>query len=813
MKSKWRIEKTVTDGRVFYPRIPLEKSPDVDTRMLPVGRVSVDNVSFGDLVREFAGEMRSISSHYPLDYIEAIQNISLINPDVAQMVDNIVQLGNTGHKVVIESKANQDLAIEEINIINSQLFSRYGGVDGFVNMALAQIARGGAISVEWIVNANLNGLESVVFVPIKDIRFHYDYVTECYLPVQKTSDLSKGNNGVIVLNPFTYLYRAIQSVDNSPYAIPPILAALESIIIQRDIVKNLKFISKKMGLLGFVNFLIKAPKQIPGETTDDYINRCQSFLDDQAERLKYNYRDGIAVGFMDSFNVEHHSITGGAQGAKELFEMNEQQVFSGLKADPALHGRSYSTTETYASVVYEKMLSMLTNYQRVVKNVLEYGYSLHLKLAGIDVDDLWIEFDPSKSLSAAREEQTYSQKIDNLKKLYDQGIINQSQFASEIGYGSPALSAPRANIMGTPSTTEEQTKNNASVVKLNRCSQKYEAITTKQSESFQISDNLYHQSYWLLKKNISNHRECHHHGRNYLTSDKFNEKLFNFEEEYFLSVYPEISKSRNKAIELVRQYLDQFDFETGDSDLFASGVLETMGLGFAQGLENSKLNKKVSESLAIMYSYFRLEDATPFAGKFPIKPSFTLIDEKAIEFLKKSDNFYFGRYLTNPQTKTSLRKWLVEEYLSSGRSLRDSGELKKFKQKFTDKVIQQDFQILRIVETTTNRSRNWGNIFSVEQAGGASIEITGPLDNITCDWCLAMTGKIFKVSPVVQHIKSIMDRDPESLPDLNPFLPGTMNPKIADALSEDQLLARGIALPPYHPHCRHTFVINELISF
>jgi len=800
---KYTKEKMVVDGRLYYPRVSQKnadltyQSPEeINSKSLPVSRVSVDSVSFSELVKELSIEMNSMNASYPVDYIEAIQNLSLINPDIAQMIDNIVQLGNTGHRVIVETKNEnaESEVLDELNHFNLSVFNRYGGVDGFVNSMLAQIARSGAISLEWVVNKDLSGLKQAVFVPIKDIRFIYNTQEQDYFPFQKTNDLTKGEQGLIELNTASYQYCAMQTLDNSPYAIPPILSALESIVIQREIIKNLKFISKKMGLLGFVNFLIKAPKQIPGEKTDEYVNRCQSFLDDQAERLKYNYRDGIAVGFMDSFTVEHHSITGGVQGAKDLFEMNEQQVFSGLKADPAMHGRTYSTTETYAGVVYEKMLSIMTNYQRTVKTALEYGYRLHLNLAGLDYDSLWIEFDPSKSLSSERDEKTYSTKIDNLTRLYDQGIIDQNQFASEAGYETPAELEPRKSQVlfdgnGTDDFGSEENQNGF-IFRFNKKSGFYSPQAQKTYRHWSCSD-------------LKDHK-CES-----FTLDPAGEQVLDYQEDYFKKIYPTLKKSRNTSLKAVKTFLEEFDFETGDSELFASQLLEIMGASFGHSVVESDLNKLVLEQVTIIYIYFRLEDAGPFGGEFPIKPTFDLVDEKAIQFLQKSDEFYFGRYLTNDQTKKELKTWLVKEYLKSGRNLRDAGELTKFRKLFADRVAKEDYKILRIVETTTNRARNWGNIFSVQQAEAATIEITGPLDNLTCEWCQSMTGKKFKVDSVVQHVKDIMTEDPEKLPQLNPFLPGQMHPKITKALTGDQLLARGISLPPYHPHCRHGYVVDK----
>ena len=817
----------VVDGRAYYPRVPAQESlssyqapEDIQPTSLPVGRVSVDNVTFGQMIRELSGEMSSACTVFPLEYLDLMHNLSLVNPDVAQMVDNIIQLGNTGHKVMVQAsnESSETKILDELNRFGQVIFNRYGGVDGFINSSLAQIARGGAISVEWIVNEAITSIDRAIFVPLKEIRFLYDGESGRYLPHQKTSDLTQGQSGLIQLNTLTYQYCPMQALDNSPYAVPPILAALESVVIQRDIIKNLRFISKKMGLLGFVNFLIKAPKQIPGESSTKYVSRCQTFLDEQAERMKHNYRDGIAVGFMDSFSVEHHSITGNAQGAKELFEMNEQQVFSGLKADPALHGRTYSTTETYAGVVYEKMLSIISNYQRTMKAVLEYGYKLHLRLLGLDYRDLWIEFEPSQSLNAERDEETYGTKLTNLKLLYDQGIINQNQFAQEAGYDAPAEQEPISSFTPSLPIKDGDSKNQTQVAfKFNKSSGRYVSVRRTGTRTIISSKKIMDDSAddlfdkYMHKLMHTYYQDCtcaiHQLAPTALTPSQ--QKVQEFQKFYFAEVFPIIKGASETTLGTVRVFLKEFDFTTGDSELFANGILETATRNFGGELADSVLATRALQDLTRIYRFFRLEDADPFGGNFPIKPSFELVDRQAVRFLRDSDNFYFGRYFSDPQTQKSLKKWLVNEYLHSGRNLRDPGELNKFFKRFEGRVAREDFKILRVVETSTNRARNWGNIFTVEQAQAASIEITGPLDNLVCPWCKSMLGKKFRVDPVVQQVKDIMSRDPEDLPQLNPFLPGRIHPAVVSEISEDQLLAQGIALPPYHPHCRHGYVVDR----
>ena len=211
-----------------------------------------------------------------------------------------------------------------------------------------------------------------------------------------------------------------------------------------------------------------------------------------------------------------------------------------------------------------------------------------------------------------------------------------------------------------------------------------------------------------------------------------------------------------------------------------------------------------------------MEDQEPFknnkynpSNKNPIKPKFNLVDGQAVKYVRDSDQFYFGRYVTDPKTKEALQNWLSKDWLKSGRSLQDPGELKLFRQRFGDRVGKEDYKIRRVVETSVSRSKNWGNILTVEQSGGTRVEIAGPDDNRICDWCRSMLGKEYELAPVVKHIKHVMSRPPEEIPDIAPFVTNVLTPTETKAASVDDLLKLGITLPPYHPSCRHRFIVSK----
>ena len=182
-----KIEQIETEKGTRFARVEeLAINPkDIPTGELPVGRVSIDGViSFSTMISELAGEFGAVNARFPIEYLELMQNLSIVNPDVSQAVDNIVQLGNTGHKVIIEndSEAEHDNILNELNDFAQYAFKNYGGLEGFTNSLFAQTARGGAGSVEWVPNADLSGVKEVVFVPLETVRFAKDQKTGTYKP-------------------------------------------------------------------------------------------------------------------------------------------------------------------------------------------------------------------------------------------------------------------------------------------------------------------------------------------------------------------------------------------------------------------------------------------------------------------------------------------------------------------------------------------------------------------------------------------------------------------------------------------------------
>jgi hypothetical protein len=178
----------------------------------------------------------------------------------------------------------------------------------------------------------------------------------------------------------------LSTVENSPYAKPPGTAAVEAILDgQKPIMDNIRYVAKKFGLLGLVAVGRDAAASERRRDRSGIQHSGEDISAVVTKALDGNFNKGLVATFADQ-KVEHTSVATEAQGVYELNRLSEEQVFSGLGTYPAFHGRTDSTTETFADVVYYLLTAQVANMQRVVKRRMERTYMLDLRLGGIDVD-------------------------------------------------------------------------------------------------------------------------------------------------------------------------------------------------------------------------------------------------------------------------------------------------------------------------------------------------------------------------------------------------------------------------------------------
>lgn len=403
------------------------------------GRSSEETIS--GALSAYLGFFGAVSPVIDFEMLKTLKCFWLYNPDFSQYVANIVNLGNPGHKLSVDARTDAvaEKAVDRLNEAASRIYRHGVGVDGLLNQYITSVAWSGAISSEDVVNLAGRRVEKVVLVPVEQIRFRYNKDTDEYDPHQATHGIGRRTMardafGLIPLNRETYRYYALQTVENSPYAKPPGTAAVEAILEgQKPLMDNIRFIAQKFGLLGLVTASLALPPKKPGQSEDEYRQDAQKYLKTVAKTLEANFHKGLLATFADQ-KLQTLKIAEGAQGLYDVNRISEEQVFSGLGAMPGFHGRTDSTTETFADVVYYLLTAQVENIQRIVKRRQERTYMLDLRLDGIEVDRVSLAFHKAHSRNAKAEAETDEILLRTMFRKVEKGLITPDEGAQELGY-------------------------------------------------------------------------------------------------------------------------------------------------------------------------------------------------------------------------------------------------------------------------------------------------------------------------------------------------------------------------------------------
>ena len=432
-------------------------------RELPTRRKSKDvaPVSF-----DINGEVE-VKPLVSFEIMRYMTELSVMNPDVSQATKNIMGVSNTTYLLEIEYE--QDFSDErkmelrkeinkELKIFKRQMYPN-GNHRTFIDDCARQVVATGSICVEWVPKPDLSGIQKAVIVPTYTLRWFKSKRGALTLKQSLPFTLSNVRNfkSNVRLNPLNTVYVAFNRVEGNPYGVPEYMAVVEPLETQSNMMKGIQKYSSKINPLGFTTIRFKKPTKDNKETQAQYIARLHHLLDTNSELYKDGLENGLAVGFMDEFQVEHQPTLEGGNNVAAVHQVNEEQVFSALNQDPALGGRTYSTTETYAGVVYDKFLSGAETKQVGLSDVVGRGFTLHLQLKGFPVKSVYPIFTKAKSLTQKTDAESkfIAQKFNH--GLYSDGIISQDVYAGNMGYDDPDMLEPRFPYVEDVETITEVT--------------------------------------------------------------------------------------------------------------------------------------------------------------------------------------------------------------------------------------------------------------------------------------------------------------------------------------------------------------------
>lgn len=421
------------------------KAPDKDTSSIPPGRVSVPDDSSQGLVVSLRDITNLVTPSFRSNIIPLIRDLYKVNPDMSIAIQDMFKLSNTGHTISFPNNTPEEAKKmkEHLSIVSKRWSNYTAGINGLVNRFIVQCLTSGAISIEAVPNNKLDGISTIVFVNPENIYFRR-LENGVYHPYQKNPyTILNDRPDFIKLNTETYIYVGMYNDTDEPYGVPPFMAALDSIKGQHDMRINFKHIMELMGMVGFLEAKMEKPPREPNESVQAYRARLNNTLVKLKKNMMGGLKDGIVTGYKEDHEFKLNSTTQSLQNLEKPWAMNQQSVANGLGINSNIIGVQTSNTEGGAGILLSKMISQLKNIQMLVSHILEFIYTLELRLSGFNNKGIKVEFGTSTISDELKVQQGLEYKIRNLQALYNQGIINQQQYAWAMGYEKPDQKEPR----------------------------------------------------------------------------------------------------------------------------------------------------------------------------------------------------------------------------------------------------------------------------------------------------------------------------------------------------------------------------------
>jgi hypothetical protein len=388
-----------------------------------------------------------------------LRQLIMFSPDFGYALDNIVQLASTNMSVTFDDDVPHSQEVKMLNdleVDGRNWYSRGGGISQINSDLLTQLLYSGALSAEaWETN-QMDNIEGIATVDPEDIYIFYNKTTKKYehrqkiafLAMTEAERLATNNiNNYIKLSDRTYVYVPSRTIGKSPYGVPPFMTGLDYAKLEADMIESLQNIVDKIGAFGFLSVLVKKPTQAQADSAGLDLKAAQEErLNLVEEQIAKGFSKGHVVGFEGEVTFEIIGTPSNISGSEAIYEMVNTLKISGLKQDPLMLGRNFSTTEAIGKVILAKLAEQIDTYQRVVGVFWQKVLSRYFLMKGYKFRFVVVEFGKSLTVDVVKEAQAAGYNIDNSTKLYMQGMIGQAKYARRVGLRTYDQEKPRGPV-------------------------------------------------------------------------------------------------------------------------------------------------------------------------------------------------------------------------------------------------------------------------------------------------------------------------------------------------------------------------------
>lgn len=748
-----------------------------------VARISADDTdTWTETFASYASGMSWLAAKYPFEWLPLIDTLYKFEPNCRKHMLSTIALGNPGHNLEIETD-NESRAKEALSLCNdlaARCFPRSSGADGLINGMLSQSARSGGMCCEWAPDKKITRVERAYLPPVRTIRFRRK--------ADGTLEMGQLQNSIFVpLSPLQVSFHAVYFEDESPYPIPPVLAALQRLGNHKKVMEHIETWFNKLSAMGFLSLVAERPENM-GETEEVYRAKCASQLTELSEVVKANLSSGIVLSY-DDMTATFNNTNAGAGGAKQIAQLIDEDMFAGLGRDPVMFGRSFSRSETWSKVAYEELTVEIKNIQQGVKRSLEHGHRLNLDLQGYGDCGVKVSFNPMRSLDGFRDAEAEKMLSDKIFAAWDRMLIDDEKARRLLGYEDSTANAGKF-VASFNDGAYRLKKFKPSLIQVKR--------NTIFSTETKYSDTDYNVGdlpmfLWPIGEGAP-------------------EDARRAAREYLKDIQEIMAVAGAAGVDAV--YAWALEHEIPFVEQFVSEAMRLYQDAAEAAISSAEVTRTADAHLSIIWKAGKTDPAIfgP-ARRAGIGESFDLPDRRAIEYMTKVDQMYISKYVSDsPARSKQIQNWIRNQYLEQGLGIgRTPEQLDKFRSLFgdiSDKLTDHAARI--ITDTATQRARNWGGIHGLSQEGFSEFRITGPLDKITCKYCKSMVGRTFQVSTERNRIENIIDMGVEDIAKFDPFIhrryPGKDGLEELNGTADEDVQKGGMVTPPFHCLCRHRII-------
>jgi SPP1 gp7 family putative phage head morphogenesis protein len=189
----------------------------------------------------------------------------------------------------------------------------------------------------------------------------------------------------------------------------------------------------------------------------------------------------------------------------------------------------------------------------------------------------------------------------------------------------------------------------------------------------------------------------------------------------------------------------------------------------------------------------------------------TLFDEAhraALDWMVEHDRFWIGKVFPS-HMRESFRETITQ-------GLKDGLGRKEIAKRLRELTFGKHGKIElynRVASASINRARNWGSLFSMEEAEIDTYIWRAVGDERTCSRCLYLDGLEFSVPRMMGRVRMALEKSPSDIEWISPwpthdlarddyYIRTSMGREYMRGKPTSWLEDRGVGIPPNHPSCR-----------